>query len=165
MILFSGEIDSKIQARIITKRSRFAGILSLICAIAGLISCLIYLLIVGVLDSQMITILICSVILIIVSVILSIPTNKNRLGFIWNFDIKIEKDIITLVFNHQNGVVQTFKTDKIKKVIDYGKYYYISFYRLDPSNGIVCQKDLLTCGTIEEFEKFFEGKIKRKINK
>ena len=47
---------------------------------------------------------------------------------------------------------------KVKKVIDYGECYEIVF-GLDTSWWWVCQKDLITKGSIEEFEKLFEGKI------
>ena len=48
------------------------------------------------------------------------------------------------------------------KVIDYGDFYYISFPFGKISNNFVCQKDLLTQGTLEEFEALFEGKIVKK---
>ena len=50
---------------------------------------------------------------------------------------------------------------KVKKVIDMGEWYYIIFKFGDISNSWICQKDLITQGTIEDFEKIFEGKIKR----
>ena len=33
------------------------------------------------------------------------------------------------------------------------------------SDKFICQKDLLTKGSLEEFERIFEGKIKRCISK
>lgn len=51
-------------------------------------------------------------------------------------------------------------------VVDYGEWYHISFTRntkIGLGNGrFVCQKDLLTQGSIDQFEKLFEGKIVRK---
>lgn len=51
--------------------------------------------------------------------------------------------------------------NEVKKVYDYGKYYYIasSFYTY--STIFVCQKDLLTKGTLEDFEALFKSKIIR----
>lgn len=49
----------------------------------------------------------------------------------------------------------------VKKVIDEGEWYDIVF-KYDNSWYWVIQKDLITKGTIEEFEKLFEGKIIRK---
>ena len=48
--------------------------------------------------------------------------------------------------------------DEIPYVYDYGEYYQI----WDRCLLYFCQKDLLVQGTIEEFEKIFEGKIIRK---
>lgn len=49
----------------------------------------------------------------------------------------------------------------VKEVIDYGEWYHIFFVYESRDLYFVCQKDLLTKGTIEEFEALFEGKITR----
>lgn len=54
--------------------------------------------------------------------------------------------------------------ENVEKVIDYGEWYKIIFQRGYRSARYVCQKSLITKGTLEEFEKLFEGKIKRKNN-
>lgn len=51
----------------------------------------------------------------------------------------------------------------VKKIIDFGDYYWFKFCFPCWAKEYVCQKDLLTVGTIEDFEKFFEGQIVRKI--
>ena len=53
----------------------------------------------------------------------------------------------------------------VKKVYDYGEYYFITFYFPAKSQQFICQKDLLVSGTIEEFEGLFAGKIVRKKTK
>lgn len=53
------------------------------------------------------------------------------------------------------------KISSIKKIYDYGDWYYIRF-KFDPSNYLVCQKDLIVKGTIGEFEKIFKDKIIKK---
>lgn len=50
----------------------------------------------------------------------------------------------------------------VKKVFDYGEFYFISFYFGKISGNFVCQKSLLTKGTLEEFENLFDDKIVRK---
>ena len=52
--------------------------------------------------------------------------------------------------------------DDVKKVIDMGEFYDIIFYFPNQWANCICQKDLLVEGTIEEFEKLFEGLIVRK---
>ncbi len=56
------------------------------------------------------------------------------------------------------------KFDDITKIIDYGNFYKICF--CFPHSGALypCQKNLITQGSIEEFENLFEGLIvKRKF--
>lgn len=54
----------------------------------------------------------------------------------------------------------SIKLSDIVYVIDMGTWYSFKFnYKIN--NFFVCQKDLLIEGSIEEFEKLFEGKIKR----
>ena len=50
----------------------------------------------------------------------------------------------------------------IKKIVDYGDWYKIYFYFPHKSNAFICQKDLITQGTIEEFEEMFAGYIVKK---
>ena len=55
---------------------------------------------------------------------------------------------------------------KVKKVIDHGDFYELKFGWI--LNGgfmkesFICQKDLLTTGSLKKFESLFEGKIHRK---
>ena len=46
-----------------------------------------------------------------------------------------------------------------KLVLDYGEFYELVFPFGKVSHNFICQKSLLTSGTLEEFEKLFEGKI------
>ena len=52
----------------------------------------------------------------------------------------------------------------IKEVVDWGEWYHIRFYFPGVCPYFVCQKDLITQGTIEEFEKLFEDKLVRKTD-
>ena len=54
--------------------------------------------------------------------------------------------------------------EEIEAVLDFGEWYEIHFkntYR----EIFFCQKNLITQGTLEEFEKLFEDKIERRITK
>lgn len=53
----------------------------------------------------------------------------------------------------------------VKKVLDYGYLYQILFVASEKAQLFVCQKNLITEGTIDDFEKLFEGKIVRKLPK
>lgn len=55
-----------------------------------------------------------------------------------------------------------FKIKSAKKVTDYGDFYFIAFSPFLPVPDIVCQKDLLSKGTLEEFELLFGERIVKK---
>ncbi len=75
--------------------------------------------------------------------------------------ILIKNDIIYINIT-VNKINQKRKIANVKKVFDLGSCYYIVFYFPHKSMYFVCQKDLLIEGSLEEFEKLFEGKIQRK---
>lgn len=52
--------------------------------------------------------------------------------------------------------------DRVKSVIDYGEWYKFEFCLPGNSQRFICQKDLITQGTIEDFEKLFADKIIRR---
>lgn len=51
--------------------------------------------------------------------------------------------------------------DDVKEVRDFGEFYELVFPFGKVSDKFICQKSLLTQGTLEEFEALFEGKIVR----
>ncbi len=56
-----------------------------------------------------------------------------------------------------------YSIHEVRKVIDYGDFYSIRINQQLEHGHFLCQKDLLTHGSIEEFEKIFENKIVRKV--
>ena len=46
-------------------------------------------------------------------------------------------------------------------LLDYGEFYFVKFPMGKKSEHFICQKNLLTKGTLEEFEACFEGKVVR----
>lgn len=52
-------------------------------------------------------------------------------------------------------------TSDVKVVRDYGDFYDVISHFGKGSDFFVCQKTLLSCGTLEDFEKLFDGKIVR----
>ena len=75
--------------------------------------------------------------------------------------IAIQDDCITVKYG--NNVLSYYVQD-VKKVFDYDAFYYLSFPFGKKNCKFICQKDLLSEGTLEEFESLFEGKIiKKKI--
>ncbi|MBQ9084223.1 MAG: hypothetical protein IJY24_01065 [Clostridia bacterium] len=48
---------------------------------------------------------------------------------------------------------------EVERVIDYGEWYHIIFRKSVADPFFVCQKSLLSYGTVEDFEALFEGKL------
>lgn len=101
--------------------------------------------------------------LIMITIILFIP-----LYLLPNIQTKKEKEKITpqrvyidgdMIVSKSNAAADTRFMKDVKEVRDYGEFYYFVFKAY--SYRFVCQKDLLTQGTIEEFETLFTGKIKK----
>ena len=78
--------------------------------------------------------------------------------------ISITKDLITLEIDYLdiNIEAKIKKLTDINKIIDYGECYFISFKK-NFTGSIICQKNLIVKGTLEDFENLFKGKIVRKI--
>lgn len=100
-------------------------------------------------------------------ILLFFPIKELRLTY-WNYltyPITItftEKTVTNSYFSKNIPILGTKSIDSVKRVLDVGEWYYIFFKTGDTTHSWVCQKDLLTKGTIEDFEKMFDGKIVRK---
>lgn len=163
MIEFCGTVSEKCNN---DRKSRINKMMLLLFML-GFICAVVFTVILGVLhDKEFITLLICTIGIGIVIVLLALPLPKKRLEQLkkLNFEarIVIENGIINYYCCDINEYNLSKPIAKVKKVIDAGDWYYLIFKFGDISNSWVCQKDLIKQGTIEEFEKIFEGKIKRK---
>ena len=66
----------------------------------------------------------------------------------------------SVLFECPKRRLELYRED-IRRVVDMGAYYYLDI-PAQSGRGMVCQKDLMTVGTEESFEKLFEEKIERK---
>ena len=66
----------------------------------------------------------------------------------------------SVLFECPKRRLELYRED-IRRVVDMGEYYYLDIPS-QSGQGMVCQKNLMTIGTEETFEKLFEGKIERK---
>ena len=80
-----------------------------------------------------------------------------------NKDVLIKRVYVegSHIFSVSSNGTYKFKIKSIKKVTDYGEFYFIEFSKFLAVEDIVCQKNLLTKGTLEEFEALFEDKLVR----
>lgn len=88
----------------------------------------------------------------------SIPQSKKGRTQITPKKIVIEHDYIVCV---AEKYTETRLVSDVKLVKDFGEYYELCFPFGKLSDKFVCQKSLLTKGTIQEFERLFNGKIVR----
>ena len=155
MIVFSGVVSDEIQAKTMKRRGSFT---FRFCAISSIIIIIVSGIVFFLLDGDMKEWGILSGILIVV-MLLQLWNPRKKLPFRWEYHITIDEEkIVQECPLWPKPVEKPIK--KIKKVLDDEDCYYVIYG--DMNNSIVCQKDLLTEGSIEEFEALFQGKIIRK---
>lgn len=84
--------------------------------------------------------------------------------------VRLDKKSITkriyfqddIVCNITDNITVSRQIEEIQEVHDYGDFYFLILPSINKSSGFLCQKSLLSKGTLEDFEKLFEGKIVRK---
>lgn len=84
-------------------------------------------------------------------------TNKN-------FELYLPKRMVIEdgMINLENEYRSEFRfIEDVDRIVDMGDWYHILFCFPKKSLYYVCQKNLLVEGTLEEFEKLFEGEIQR----
>lgn len=159
MIEFSGEYSDESKNYIVKK---MAINLFLSIFIASVIFTVIILFIAIKYDFWIITVfllalLICNIFALIV------PYMKGERIKILTYNlpkiIKINRDGTIETVWENRIMIKSF--DNVKKIIDLGDKYYVTF-SFPKGSDVLCQKNLIIKGSIEEFEKIFEGKIERK---
>ncbi len=156
MIVFSGVVSDEIQAK--TMKMRHQSFFRLYAISSGVI-----MIINGILwflfwrESIQEWIILSGALLAVV-ILLGLWNPRKKLPFRWEYNITIDSENIVVESPIWPKPLQK-PMKKIKKVLDAGDCYYIIYG--DISNCIVCQKNLIQEGTIEEFETLFQGKIVR----
>ena len=164
MIEFKGELSNKTKEfllRIHKKEHVFSASIALI--VLGVISLIMFVFM------EEIRLIICSCFLtgiIIVLLLLVLPNKKDKLNIIKEYvsnSIVIQDDYIE---REGEGTCSYAceKIEDVKSVFDYGTFYHIKFYFPVKDKYFILQKDLITQGTIEEFEEIFADLIVRKID-
>ena len=80
--------------------------------------------------------------------------------------IEIGEDYLAVECKNKDGKKDGSVRDivDVKQVIDMGDWYYITFYFPHKTIDFACQKDLITQGTLEEFEALFEDRLIRQTD-
>ena len=87
-----------------------------------------------------------------------IPKSKRERTSIKPKKIVVDQDYIVCV---ADKYTETRGISDVKIVKDFGEFYELCFPFGKVSDKFICQKSLLTRGSIREFEALFEGKITR----
>ena len=105
--------------------------------------------------------ILCIVVPLLVALYVILPCLKSKLEkdkFVPK-NITVKNGTITYV---SDAVTQSIGTQQIKYVKDCDEYYELilaGFFKYSPA--FICQKDLLSQGSLDEFEALFKGKIKK----
>ena len=92
-----------------------------------------------------------------------LPKSKKEKNDLATCKVFTDEEYIVVILG--NGNEECKRISDTKCVNDYGEFYELVFpLRAGISDSFICQKSLLTKGTLEEFEALFEGKIVR-VNK
>lgn len=154
MIEFSGEFSEK-SKKFLLKKNATVGFVSSFAAalLIGIIAAFI-------LKGLWLVLLYCVLLCVIILTTIAPYIEKEK-----NLKHLIPKKIIIMdngdVILHYNNFSLSKGKNSFSKIICYEEIYYLklSFPKVD---GFICQKNLLTLGTIEDFERIFEDKIVRK---
>ena len=154
MIEFKGELSKELK-KIIARRLNTASYVSLL--IASIVIALPLALIIS--WPYSLIVIIGTAYMWIVLFISSLICKK---AFPQRIYIEVEDEIITL----DRGINTHYASlSDVKEVIDNGTWYDIKFYYCarELNRDCICQKDLLTQGTIEQFEELFDDVLVRKL--
>jgi hypothetical protein len=145
MIEFKGEITGK---ALIYQANRYKILFSISFLIAGFLVCILY---------QIYSLFIPT--LFIVFVFLLLPA--KFWSFLAPLRVYIDLEEKTIV-SQKKGAPETFRMiDDIIEVKDHEDFYTFKFYSPRNQLNFIVQKDLLTQGTIEEFEEIFKEVLVR----
>ena len=164
MIEFCGEQSTECKLLLAKKKSIKVGLIFSICSIILSIITLI----IGILNNKIVYSIILIVILFLLSLSMFLMPKKRIENIKINSKIIINKNIVSMFYStnfHTNRLPINKHIQKIKKIYDYGICYCIIFNFGDITNAWVCEKKLISKGSITEFENIFKDKIIRKLSK
>lgn len=160
MIVFSGVISSKVELKTEKKRSNYEANIGLIAvAVADIFAGIaLHYDIINIKEMIFYN----AIALVPIFFVKYVPPRKH--AFYFNYYITIDNEEIVCVDNVFKKTRRK-KLKQIRKVIDAGECYYVIYKWGEISNCIICQKDLIREGTLEEFEELFKGKIVKEKEK
>lgn len=155
MIEFKGELSAHCKTYLLKTETKIARLSSIIvCLPLSIVDILLA-------TSEDLFYLIALPVLFIIVWLAGIKPKEQSYGLIMTKQVIITENNIKCV---GECFTETRLVSQVKLVIDYAEWYKIIFYFPYKSQRFICQKNLITQGSIEEFENLFEGLIvKRKF--
>ena len=93
---------------------------------------------------------------VLIPLLARIPKSKKERHALTPKRIYVEDDHIVCICDRYT---ESRLVSDVTKVINCGEFYELCFSFGKFSEKFICQKNLLTRGTLEEFEALFEGKV------
>ena len=100
------------------------------------------------------------VIFVVIPLVVRIPKGKKEKLELTPKRVYIEGSQIVCIADRYEEIRNI---NDVRRVYDYGEFYDITFPFGKISEKFICQKELLTRGSLNKFEKVFKEKIVRKI--
>lgn len=87
------------------------------------------------------------------------PLSKRTMDLMIPFEVSICNETI---ISQGNNFKSSKKISDIKKIVDYGSYYFIYFKWPKKSYRFLCQKNLISEDKLITFENLFKNKLSKK---
>lgn len=161
MVVFSGDISFNVVKKTRDLRAKHSANIAIIALLlADIFVCIP---VCGVIPEIREVLFYNIIILCLILILRFIPANAHPLVR-FNYHITINNEEIVCADNVSKKTRKK-QLKQIRKVIDAGECYYVIYKWGEITNCIICQKDLIREGTIEEFEELFKGKIVKEKEK
>ena len=150
MIVFEGQISGKCKDGVLRRGAR-------ISFIAGLITSILFAIPTVVLALKIdLIVLLFFLVLIPLPFLAAIPPREKYYPIIFPSKITIDTQTGSMTTQSSQFYAESSITEVVK-VLDKGEWYHI--YVEHKEGRFICQKDLLTNGSLAEFEEIFRDKI------
>lgn len=162
MVEFNGQISEKNQLNRMKKVRKKEIVVFLSGIIFIWIVTVSFGLIFDFLQSILVELIVCTIIMLACIILIAKTTEKVALRIKLSPHIIItETDLLLELWKNGEKTWRKRNLTQVKKVLDCGEVYYIIFRFGDITNAWICQKDNVVSGMIGEFERIFQSKIVR----
>lgn len=155
MIEFCGNLQGQARKFAIKQMNKISVVASIIVAVLVAIAAVLLAVFV---DIIILVFLVLSP-AVVLAAIFAKPSKEAEANY-FPKQIHIYKD--TLVCKGENFEYER-ELSFVESVVDYGEFYQILFDIEHECDKFICQKNLITQGSLDDFEQLFNGKIERKV--